>query len=516
MSNLGMVRGSLLLLGLGGVFASSCQSESTIITLDSDGDSLQFSVPWDSIDEVTDTLLVAGDTVIVVVLDTVVAPGDTVFLPVVDTVVQLDTVIDPGTGDTVVVVDTVVQTSTDTILTLDTVVVTTTDTVILVDTIIQVDTVATLPPTLDFSLDTLVLDVDESATVTVTVTNVLGFPVPAQDITWLVQDALVASVDNTGLVTGQREGLTSVFAIADLEGLSATLPVSVRAEEVLPPPPPPPPPSGFNVRANEPSWTGYTRIYDRHFNSLASADQDRGSGTDPTKTGGSEGWDGIEFRNSNQEIVNTLDEGVAPEPGDDGNDRALKLTYPAGHNPGTAPATLQSQGLGGVNKLYFSSSFRYDSNFDGYGRPNKMFFFWGSGWGGGAFLSSNGDGYIPLELDFNLQASDDNARGYVGGEGAVSGTSRTIERDRWYVVEILMEMNTPGLSNGTLDVYLGSPGIDAQPVLVISLNDINWDSGGTSWSRMQLTPTYGGSGSDSIDQDGFLYVGHVNLGGAPG
>lgn len=204
---------------------SACAPDTTTIALPQAGDTIQFSVPWDSISENVDTMLISGDTVVVTVTDTVLSPPDTVLIPVVDTVIN---------GN-----DTVFVNSTDTIVSIDTVIVTTVDTVVTVDTIIVVDTVISPPPTLDFGVNSLELPLGASRTVSVTVVNALGVPVPVGTVTWLSGDPSIASVNQNARVTGVTEGSTDIFAIADAEGLSASLPVSVVDTTTIPPPPPP-------------------------------------------------------------------------------------------------------------------------------------------------------------------------------------------------------------------------------------------------------------------------------------
>jgi len=117
-----------------------------------------------------------------------------------------------------------VVTTVDTIVSVDTVVVTTVDTLVTVDTIVQVDTVS-VSTTLVASLSNLNLRVGQSATLSVTAQNPLGFPTVPNQVTWLSGAPNIASVNDSGRVRGVAAGQTSIFAVAS--GLSVTVPTTV-------------------------------------------------------------------------------------------------------------------------------------------------------------------------------------------------------------------------------------------------------------------------------------------------
>ncbi len=261
--------------------AVSCAVDDVIININPSGDSITFLVPWDSIDERVDTIIIDGDTIILYVIDTVIAPVDTILIPILDTLVQIDTVVvtiidtqtvsdtvfqsvleptvDSVSGDTTFVLitdtiidfievitfvtdtafvtDTVVETIVDTVVRFDTVIETSTDTVIQLDTIVLVDTVITPPPTLDFGAESITLEVGEAVVLQVSLTNALGLPVPQTEVEWFSGNPVVASVAQGGTVSGLSTGSAQVFAIAASAGLSSFLLVLV--EDNSPPAPPP-------------------------------------------------------------------------------------------------------------------------------------------------------------------------------------------------------------------------------------------------------------------------------------
>jgi hypothetical protein len=184
-----------------------------------------------------DTVFAPSDTVLITSFDTVFSPPDTVLITTVDTVVSGTDTTFVTTVDTLLTVDTVVVVRTDTLVSVDTIVVTTVDTVVTVDTVIVVDTVYT-SNTLVASVSTLNLKVGQTATLSVTSQNPLGFPTIPTSVTWLSSAPGIASVDATGRVRGQSPGQTSVFALAS--GLSVSVPTTVVDSATNPPPPPPP------------------------------------------------------------------------------------------------------------------------------------------------------------------------------------------------------------------------------------------------------------------------------------
>ncbi len=208
---------------------------------------------------VFDTTYIPADTVVVTVYDTTFSPPDTVLLTIVDTVVSgTDTTL-VTTVDTLVTVDTVVVSQVDTVVSIDTVVVSSVDTVVTVDTVVVVDTL-NVTTTLVASVSSLSLQVGQTATLSVTSQNALGFPTTPSSVTWLSGDESIATVDSNGKVTAIAPGSTSIFALA--AGLSATVPTTV-----ISPPAPPPPPSTTRVVLFNSDWssgtgTGNTAVKD--------------------------------------------------------------------------------------------------------------------------------------------------------------------------------------------------------------------------------------------------------------
>ncbi|HSJ63571.1 MAG TPA: hypothetical protein VK922_06630, partial [Gemmatimonadaceae bacterium] len=135
-------------------------------------------------------------------------------------------------------------------------------------------------------------------------------------------------------------------------------PAPQPAPAPTPPPPtgPPAPTAGF---PNQPA--GFIFITDRDFDSKARNNDDRGPG-------GSDGWDGIEYRYPNFRIVN---DPSAPN----GDGKVGEMFYSAGMRSGTGPATAHLYFPRGLRQIYLSIWARLSPNWVGnQSSTNKMFF----------------------------------------------------------------------------------------------------------------------------------------------
>jgi hypothetical protein len=74
-------------------------------------------------------------------------------------------------------------------------------------------------------VDTLELEVGETATLAALATNAMGLPVGAGPVSWSSSDEAVVTVASDGVVTAVGEGSAEV--IASVDEVSATLPVAV-------------------------------------------------------------------------------------------------------------------------------------------------------------------------------------------------------------------------------------------------------------------------------------------------
>ena len=251
------------------------------------------------------------------------------------------------------------------------------------------------------------------------------------------------------------------------------------------------------AQPNEPA--GFRRLANRAFLTTASADDDRG---DKECRGGSECWDGVEFRYKGFAII---EDRSAPF----SCCTIARMNYPAGHRSGTAPATVQTLVFRPpVKQLYVEVWARLSPNwFGNQSGTNKMFFLGASSGNNQFFLSAEGRGNGPLEPQIRLQGIRD-PRARVRPNVA-PGTVLT--RGEWQRWEFLLTCNS-GLSasDGTIDFWLDGSH-------VTSVKNVNWTQTkhpdrGCNFPIFHWSPTYGGGGPPPPDHQ-YLDFDHVYVSG---
>lgn len=247
-----------------------------------------------------------------------------------------------------------------------------------------------------------------------------------------------------------------------------------------------------SVHPNEPD--GFRPLADRGFLTKAKRDNDRGDGN---CDGGSECWDGVEYRYPNFTIV---EDGTAPH----SCCTIARMRYQAGHRSGTAPATVQTLAFKPpVEQIYVSIWARISENwFGNQSGTNKMFFL-GIRSANTIFLSAEGSGNGPLEPQIRLQGIPDERRRLRPNVRQVRLT-----RGKWQHWEFHFKLNDPGAPNGTARMW-----IDGQPVTEV--HDILFrarDAPSLKWWIFHWSPTYGGGGaSPGVEQ--YLDFDHVYVSG---
>jgi hypothetical protein len=344
--------------------------------------------------------------------------------------------------------------------------------------------------------------------------------VPALE--WSVEDGTISP---RGLYTaGQSNGAFRVIARPEAGGAADTATVTVRTTAAPPPglPLAKTPPASSITRdkgKNEPE--GYAAIAGRRFDSKASGPDDRGKGTGPFKSTGSEGWDDVEARYRNVILASDPKAPLSP-PG------ILRFLYqpstvPAGrtYTPGTSQ-TLgihSSRAYGGRSdrKLYLRMAFRVSENWQGHPTStNKLVFVRANG----AIhmepiIRLRGAGNGPLILNIDLQGSPRDPRTDTGGlnpntAGARQAGAFNVQRGQWYVLEAVFEVGTNGGRNGKLRMYLDG-------VLTHEYNDIEFEPSPkvrNYWEQIHIDPTWGGQGG-RINELMWLDFDDVFVSGAP-
>ena len=248
---------------------------------------------------------------------------------------------------------------------------------------------------------------------------------------------------------------------------------------------------------NEPA--GFRRLTNRAFLTTASTDDDRG---DKECRGGSECWDGVEFRYKHFAII---EDRSAPF----SCCTIARMNYPAGHRSGTAPATVQTMVFRPpVEQLYVEIWARLSPNwFGNQSGTNKMFFVGASGGHNEFFLSAEGSGNNALEPQVRMQGIGD-PRARVRPNVA-PGT--VLKRGAWHRWEFVLTCNSGlNVSDGTIDFWLDG-------THVTSVRNVNWTLSrhperGCDFPIFHWSPTYGGGGAPPPNHQ-YLDFDHVYVSG---
>ncbi len=254
-------------------------------------------------------------------------------------------------------------------------------------------------------------------------------------VTWSSGNTSIASVNSTsGLVTAVGVGSATITATSETQTGTAT--INVQA----------PPPPGFT---NEPS--GMTLLNERPFNSLTE----------------NPGW-----------ITNNLtitQDATAPK----SPVNIIRATYPAGFAGGSSPGIAEFSHPG-HRVIYISYWAKLSANFWGHlTGVNKQLYEWGNG-NGIFYFEAAGVGSGSLTPRVVLQGTPADA---VLSPNLVP-TAR-IPRGVWYNVEIVLNGNSSGSADGSVDWWLDG-------VHVGSYTGLQYTSGATSWGIFQFQPVWGG------------------------
>ena len=256
-------------------------------------------------------------------------------------------------------------------------------------------------------------------------------------VTWSSANAAIATVSSSGLVRAVSAGTVQVTATSETKTGTAT--VNVQAT------PPPPPPGS----TNEPA--GMTLLNERPFNSLTE----------------SSGW-----------ITNKLtiaQDASAPK----SPSSVIRATYPAGFSGGSSPGTAEFSHAG-HRVIYISYWAKLSANFWGHlTGVNKQLYEWANG-NGIFYFEAAGVGSGSLTPRVVLQGTPADA---VLSPNLVP-TAR-IPRGVWYHVEIVLNGNSSGSADGSVDWWLDG-------VHIASYSGRQFTSGATSWGIFQFQPVWGG------------------------
>jgi hypothetical protein len=298
-------------------------------------------------------------------------------------------------------------------------------------------------------------------------------------VTWSSSNTANATVDANGLVGTVSTGSATITASADGKSGSASITVSAAVSTPPPssdPPPSSPPPSGSS---NEPS--GMTLIDQRSFNSL----NESASPHNPA-------WD-------TDNTLSIVQDPTAPK----SPSGVLRNTFPTGFTGGGSSGGHAGVLLAGNYRvLYISYWAKYSANWYGHETGiNKHVYAWAGDYPP-FVMEAEGSGTGALKPRPALQRM-------IKGDGMYSSNlvpGATIPRGAWFHIEIVLNGNTSGTANGSMDWWLDG-------VHVGSVGGLQYTSGTTAWNVFEMYPVWGGVGTKTVPSTQTLDWDHVYLSG---
>ncbi|MGH7559688.1 MAG: hypothetical protein ACRENB_01580 [Gemmatimonadales bacterium] len=182
--------------------------------------------------------------------------------------------------------------------------------------------------------------------------------------------------------------------------------------------------------------------------------------------------------------------------------------YRGGFRGGRAPGTAQFPLPRGarIRRLYHRFAIRVGEGFVGHPTStNKLFHIWVGG-ENRVFYRAVGAGRGRLEFQVALQGVPDARTRFR----ANIGMPTVLTRGSWHVIEVLLQLNSAGSRNGTIEFWMdGRPGGRYADVEFLGPHE-----GNRVWTQVQWSPTWGGGGS-VVAFPFQLGLDHAYLSGAP-
>jgi hypothetical protein len=285
---------------------------------------------------------------------------------------------------------------------------------------------------------------------------------------WSSSNTGIASVNSSsGLVMAVAAGTATITATSEGKTGTGTITITV---------PPPPPPPGSSV---EP--TGMTLIDQRPFNSL----QENASPHSPA-------WD-------TDNSLSIVQDPTAPK----SPSSVLRATFPTGFTGGGASSGHAGVPFGGGYRvLYISYWAKYSANWYGHETGiNKHVYAWADGYPP-FVMEAEGVGTGALRPRPALQRM-------IKGDGMYTNNlvpAAVIPRGVWFHIEIVLNGNTSGTANGSMDWWLDG-------VHVGSVSGLQYTSGTTAWNVFEIYPVWGGVGTRTVPATMTFDWDHVYLSG---
>lgn len=259
--------------------------------------------------------------------------------------------------------------------------------------------------------------------------------------------------------------------------------------------------------AFDPATAGLTNVVNRPFDSKASSDADRGVGSFPNKTTGSEGWDGSEWNRANL-TIEVESGGLLSSP------NVMRFRHPAGLSAGSSPGVAQTQSFTGAvhgsrrdTILYVRNSFKLGPTYLVGSVRNKYYFHRMSQFGGASrvepYLGFGNAGGGRFRIYVNFQGCADSVLGHIDTTVA---PGNALNVDEWYGLEVYLERNSAfGVADGIFRLWVNG-------VLCIERLDVQYLPSATLqyWDVVHCAPVYNGTGGPSnptqydLFSDGFV------------
>jgi hypothetical protein len=176
---------------------------------------------------------------------------------------------------------------------------------------------------------------------------------------------------------------------------------------------------------------------------------------------------------------------------------SLKFTYPKGHKGGIAPDKVWVS-FSQTQELWAQYYFKYSSNWTRNGTNDKQCYFQLST-GGNFFLGVGKWGGSKFFMEWQPTS------GSSGNRFSNTGYNPTIVNNVWYKVTMRAVLNTPGVANGIIQIWIDDK-------LLMDQKDINYrgaSQGGVGINSMEFTPVWGGGSTESKPATDFFWVAHT-------
>ena len=329
----------------------------------------------------------------------------------------------------------------------------------------------------------------ESYQFTGVVKDAVGYVIPGLELTWSSENASIAAVDESGTVKGLDGGTTQIAGVYGSLGDVAAVEVTVATT---------PPYDGNSLYPNEPAGLDL----------IAYSSMDRifpwpGQGFDgPDPLG--RWWDYGSTVNSNLTVVADASAPISPN--------HLRIRYPEGQRPGTAPVNFGGWGSasGYLDHLYFSHTFRLvDSgtgDWESQGVGTKLGFFGaGTGPDGAAndlypFLSGG------TQTAFTVTFKQQNVVSRSMSQNVKTGA--VVFVGQWHHFELEMILNDIGSANGVFRWW-----VDGE--LIMEYLDVVYRTSAKPYGfrAWKGNPTWGGTGGPDKSRDDFLDLSDIRVSG---